>query len=71
MEFCSRSESPGASISCLQGTGNWLRHRYDGLDLETLWNTVQDDLPHRRSSGKVALARLATNEPPVSRDQDA
>ncbi len=27
------------------GIGNWLRHRYDRVELDTIWKTVSDDLP--------------------------
>lgn len=27
----------------IRGLGHWLRHQYDHVDLEALWNTVQDD----------------------------
>jgi uncharacterized protein with HEPN domain len=46
-----------------RGIGNWLRHQYDRVDLETLWNTVQDDLPSLCSSVDVALSRLAKDPP--------
>src|SRR5664279_3579927 len=29
----------------IRGIGNWLRHQYDRIDVETVWNTIQDDLP--------------------------
>jgi uncharacterized protein with HEPN domain len=29
----------------IRGIGNWLRHQYNRVDLETIWNTIQDDLP--------------------------
>lgn len=40
----------------IRGLGNWLRHQYDRVDLETLWNTVQDDLPPLRFSVARALS---------------
>ena len=44
----------------IRGIGNWLRHQYDRIDAETIWNTVQDDLPPL----KLAVARaMNTNEP--------
>ncbi len=36
---------PGLPWPEIRGIGNWLRHQYDRVDLETLWNTLQDDLP--------------------------
>jgi uncharacterized protein with HEPN domain len=29
----------------VRGMGNWLRHRYDRVDLEIIWNTVTENLP--------------------------
>ena len=42
----------------IRGIGNWLRHSYDRIDPETIWNTVQDDLPPLRAAVERAL-----NEP--------
>jgi uncharacterized protein with HEPN domain len=39
----------------IRGIGNWLRHRYDRVDVEALWNTVIDDLPPLRSGVLRAL----------------
>ena len=43
----------------IRGIGNQLRHAYECVDLETIWNTVSQDLP----SLKVAVRR-ALAEPP-------
>ena len=40
----------------IRGLGNWLRHQYDNVDLETVWNTVIDDLPPLRSEVLRALS---------------
>ena len=29
----------------VRGIGNWLRHQYDRVDRETIWTTVERDLP--------------------------
>ena len=42
------SGQPWADI---RGIGNWLRHRYDRVELDTIWKTVRDDLP--RLTGAV------------------
>ena len=52
---------PGASWPEIRGIGNWLRHQYDRVDLETLWNTVQDDLPSLGALVKQALANEAAD----------
>jgi uncharacterized protein with HEPN domain/predicted nucleotidyltransferase len=31
---------PGLPLHNIRGIGNWLRHRYDRVDVETVWNTV-------------------------------
>ena len=40
----------------IRGSGNWLRHQYDSVDVETIWNTVQDGLPPLRAAIEKALA---------------
>jgi uncharacterized protein with HEPN domain len=47
---------PGLPWHNIRGLGNWLRHRYDRVDVETVWNTVIDDLPPLRSGVLRALA---------------
>ena len=46
---------PGLGWRNIRGIGNWLRHRYDRVDIETVWNTVIDDLPQLRSGVLRAL----------------
>jgi uncharacterized protein with HEPN domain len=36
---------PGVPWRDIRGIGNWLRHGYNRVDPETIWNTVEDDLP--------------------------
>ena len=50
---------PGLPWPEIRGIGNWLRHQYDRVDLETLWNTLQDDLP------LSASVRRALSNPPT------
>jgi uncharacterized protein with HEPN domain len=40
----------------IRGSGNWLRHQYDSVDVETIWNTVQDGLPPLKAAVEKALA---------------
>lgn len=42
----------------IRGMGNWLRHQYDRVDLETVWNTVTDDLPRLKTAVASALGTL-------------
>jgi uncharacterized protein with HEPN domain len=46
---------PGLPWRNIRGIGNWLRHRYDRVDVEMVWNTVTDDLPPLRSGVLRAL----------------
>ena len=46
---------PGLPWHNIRGLGNWLRNRYDRVDVETVWNTVVDDLPPLRSGVLSAL----------------
>ncbi|MDR3793236.1 MAG: DUF86 domain-containing protein [Terracidiphilus sp.] len=41
----------------IRGIGNWLRHQYDFIDVETIWNTIQDDLPSLKKAVERVLAR--------------
>jgi uncharacterized protein with HEPN domain len=38
--------------------GNRLRHAYDRIDLDVLWNTVRDRLPSLKVDVERALASL-------------
>jgi len=31
----------------IRATGNWPRHAYERVDLETVWGTIMNDLPPR------------------------
>ena len=52
---------PGLPWRSIRGIGNWLRHSYDSVDIETVWNTVIDDLPPLRCGILGALT-----PPPVN-----
>ena len=40
----------------VRGTGNWLRHQYERINLETVWATVRNDLPPLKAAVVSALA---------------
>ena len=42
----------------IRGMGNRLRHAYDRIDLDILWNTVRDRLPSLKADAEQALVRL-------------
>jgi uncharacterized protein with HEPN domain len=39
----------------VRGIGNWLRHQYDRVSTETVWNTIQDDLPPLKAAVEALL----------------
>ena len=41
----------------IRGIGNWLRHAYDRIDAESIWNTVQVDLPPLKAAVESALTK--------------
>lgn len=40
----------------IRGIGNWIRHQYERVDLESIWRTVQYDLPALKASVNRALS---------------
>ena len=40
---------PGPPWGKIRGTGNWLRHQYDRVDIEIVWRTVSEELPPLKS----------------------
>jgi len=47
---------PGIDWRDIRGIGNWLRHQYDKVNPETVWNTVTDDLPPLKAAVERVLA---------------
>ena len=41
----------------IRGMGNWLRHQYDRVDLDTVWRTVINDLPSLRRAVESGLGK--------------
>lgn len=46
---------PGPDWRRIRGMGNILRHEYDRVDDEAVWNTVKDDLPALKRDVENAL----------------
>ena len=46
---------PGLPWHNIRGIGNWLRHQYDRVDVETVWNTTTGDLPALKEAINRAL----------------
>jgi len=47
---------PGIPWRDIRGSGNWLRHQYDSVDVNTIWNTIQTGLPPLKAAVEKALA---------------
>ena len=47
----------------IRGTGNWIRHQYERIDLESLWETVQRDLPPLKASVRRAVGPPTAESP--------
>lgn len=50
---------PGLPWHDLRGLGNWLRHQYDRVDLQTVWHTATQDLPPLKDAVAAALQGAA------------
>ena len=48
----------------IRGMGNWFRHAYDRLDLETVWNAVQYDLPPLKADVERVLVNFGPKPGP-------
>ena len=57
---------PGLPWRDIRGIGNWLRHQYDRVDMETIWNTLTRDLPPL----KAAVNRALNSPNPTSSKSD-
>jgi uncharacterized protein with HEPN domain len=49
---------PNQPWADIRGMGNRLRHAYDRLDLDIVWNTARDHLPGLAADARRALADL-------------
>ncbi len=54
---------PGPDWRRYRGLGNLLRHAYQRIQDELIWETVNDDLPSLRQAAKDALRGLDKNTP--------
>src|SRR5215475_11314718 len=39
----------------IRGTGNWIRHQYERINLDDIWRTLTEDLPSLKASARRAL----------------
>jgi uncharacterized protein with HEPN domain len=55
---------PAQPWADIRGMGNRLRHAYDRLDIDIVWNTARDRLPVLAMDARRALARLQEAKSP-------
>jgi uncharacterized protein with HEPN domain len=48
--------APSQTWSDIRGLGNRLRHAYDRIDVDVLWNTVRNSLPTLKADVEQALS---------------
>lgn len=53
----------------IRGMGNRLRHAYDRISLDVLWNAVRHDLPDLATDARRALAQLREVSRPEKSNQ--
>jgi len=53
---------PSQAWSDIRGMGNRLRHAYDRISLDVIWNTARHDLPGLAADARRALAQLRTHQ---------
>jgi uncharacterized protein with HEPN domain len=54
--------APNQPWGDIRGLGNRLRHAYDRIDLDILWNTVRDRLPSLKADVERALLGLKAKD---------
>ena len=53
---------PGQPWGDIRGMGNRLRHAYDRISLDVIWNAVRHDLPGLVEDARRALAQLRAEQ---------
>jgi uncharacterized protein with HEPN domain len=41
----------------IRGTGNWIRHQHERINLDDIWRTLAQDLPPLKASACMAVAQ--------------
>lgn len=62
---------PGQPWGDIRGMGNWLRHAYERVSIDVIWNAVRDDLPCLNSELQAALVRLVAGPAVPDSNSDA
>jgi len=53
---------PGQPWGDIRGMGNRLRHAYDRISLDVIWNAARNDLPGLAADARRALAQLQADQ---------
>lgn len=51
--------APGPPWQQIRSTGNYLRHGYDSINLDVIWDIIRDDLPVLQKACEKALEVLS------------
>jgi uncharacterized protein with HEPN domain len=54
--------APSQPWGDIRGMGNRLRHAYDRIDLDVLWNTIRDRLPRKEDVEQALLGLEAKGD---------
>lgn len=46
---------PGIPWAGIRGISNWLQHQYERTNAQTVWNTINDDLPRLKAAVEKVL----------------
>ncbi len=57
---------PGQPWGDIRGMGNRLRHAYDRISLDVIWNAVPHNLPGLVADARRALAQLRSEQADIS-----
>ncbi|MBS0561441.1 MAG: DUF86 domain-containing protein [Proteobacteria bacterium] len=55
---------PGRPWGDIRSMGNWLRHAYDRISADVIWNTALHDIPGLAADARAVLASLRSGGPP-------
>jgi uncharacterized protein with HEPN domain len=53
---------PGQPWAQIRGMANRLRHAYDRIEVDRVWETAKSDLPELQAAAAAALARLIAEQ---------
>jgi uncharacterized protein with HEPN domain len=63
LEMDSAQDFPDIDWKGYRGMGSFLRHSYDRVSSEIVWNTVHEDLPALKKIAEKVLRRIELSPP--------